>query len=1766
MLQKSQRAAQLRAEREARLSASQGDQTAAHTLPVESALFGAGVFERRRSVTLAKIGGAEDDGSACDMYGSTRVGHNIRVQIQNSRARRISGLADEMGADPHSPLAVYFGGDPDAEAKALLELEKMMGERASREVLLKAAKRAPLAPERPVVDMLSSSSLQVSWRKHAKESALIHSWQLQIREDNPDAMQMRAWFEVSGLSAKEAYECGVEAARMSEGTAEESKREGGGGGGERKGENRLKLDSQEVSPWVVIPNALLDGQDRSIELSRLPPASNFFEFRVRAQSPAGGWGPFSQTSGWVCTPQPELTRPSPPTLAESTDSTIALRWEYPSSGEVSVTSFELYGRRSADAPWKRLCSGSMMSHVVGRRGNLLAPGTSYSFFLRAHGLDGKSLDSQTVCYMTESLSGTGNDDDGAGIVDTDNSKSSGRGGVLPLGWATATDAEGREYFYHESGVTQWTLPERYRLPAKDVPFERKRFEFLLYCWGHTTGTRDPYDIEVDRGNLLFDSVSRLSRASPEDLRKRLRVTFAGEAGIDSGGLAKDWYVEIVKEVLNSEICMFRRHETGVYDIDPRSNINGDISNREYFTFVGKVLAKAVFERQICSAHLTRATLKQIVCEDVTLEDMRDVDPAYYCGLRWMLENDIDGVIYETFTVAIEEFGSIQEVELVQGGSTIEVTNENKHEYISEVVKFRLCTSVKKQMQALCDGFYSLIPKRAAACLRPDELRLLFNGTHEIDVKDLKSKTRYTGGLHENSLVVLLFWQLMSKLSVLDRAKIIRFATGSPGIPLDGLEPDFTMTAATSEGATDGAALPVAHTCFNQLVLPSYQKLETLREKMFYAIPIARSRLYSSLRMAWDREAEKDIREFLPVKTPAFQEKQRGSIRLGFKSRKTERYTFKYPAANTLRRVRHHHAVQHQALMDGLPVPRPLACETRPRTAGLSHARTAPELKLVVERYRVVAEKAEQMKEVQRMRAIGFSNLKLDERDRLTPMEVRLPEATKWFKGQRVECNFKGMGRWYPGTIARIHHNFPSVHPTFDVRYEWGQKYELQVPENRLRWCPTRRPRWRVGQIVVVNYQGSGRWYTAVVAKVNDDGSRSADIRYDGKMWPIYEAGVPTHCMKAVEWFIGQAVLANFKGRGRWYPAHVESIENRTEAPGDAASLSVSYDKLGLRGDVKRIERGVPQECLRPLLKEMGPTADRSLPILIGDNWSTMLPPLGPHVEIQKHTNHAWFWGSTAHSQLTKTKAKAKGAIVKKVAAPNPKPNSGKVQPECTDRFGRNIAPAFASSESELESSSGGSGNSGSAARYNEDGHRIVKKARPKLFSEMMKNADEETSSKKKKKQCRKKQQQKTKRNMDKQEAILAISRPSSLPYKRAGAGLEQVTVAMPAKYASRAGFTVRKHALHIDGTDYRTRPGEARVFATMLPGGTMALREELQRLTSGNSNVHLTTAEERINMRPIISNTASLNSDDTMSRVNISGETDLPFHRLSPAATRTLYNRAQRGDLAHVRDALQINPEAVHHVMEATGRNLLHAAAKGCHVELIEYLLFLGADATLKDHFGRLPVDYAYEGHDSASGQQQSWEAIGALSTLTFLEAAKHGVLERVHYLLTKRGVDVNAANPYGMTALHFAAINASVPLVEMLTEHGASWKSVNNVGQTPYDIATESPSAKALHAARKLGLARIQDASAHPMHLQVPSLSLVEDQITPPLAQRYGKSIRKRTKKHNMAEAERWNAPMSRKHTGPVPPVDAVEAFSEWIKEHAPHVDKGRQQNQNPR
>jgi E3 ubiquitin-protein ligase NEDD4 len=66
---------------------------------------------------------------------------------------------------------------------------------------------------------------------------------------------------------------------------------------------------------------------------------------------------------------------------------------------------------------------------------------------------------------------------------------------------------------------------------------------------------------------------------------------------------------------------------------------------------------------------------------VTLADMEGVDAEFHRTLTWTMENDITDVIYSTFSVDDERFGEKVIVDLKEGGRDIEVTNENKKEYV-----------------------------------------------------------------------------------------------------------------------------------------------------------------------------------------------------------------------------------------------------------------------------------------------------------------------------------------------------------------------------------------------------------------------------------------------------------------------------------------------------------------------------------------------------------------------------------------------------------------------------------------------------------------------------------------------------------------------------------------------------------------------------------------------------------------------------------------------------------------------------------------------------------------------------------------------------------------------------------------------------------------------------------------------------------------------------------------------------------------------------
>ncbi|KAI8460869.1 hypothetical protein BY996DRAFT_6429551 [Phakopsora pachyrhizi] len=296
---------------------------------------------------------------------------------------------------------------------------------------------------------------------------------------------------------------------------------------------------------------------------------------------------------------------------------------------------------------------------------------------------------------------------------------------------------------------------------------------------------------------------------------KLSVRFYDEEGVDA-----------VKQIAA---------DSKTYQPNRASSVNPD--HLGFFTFCGRVIGKALYDGRVVDAYFTLAFYKHLLGVGVGLSDLESVDPDHHRSLKWMLENDIDEIFELTFSVEADDFGSTRIVDLKPDGRNIPVTNENKAEYVQLLVQNRLTVSIQEQIDAFKKGFDEIIPRDLVRIFSATELQLLLNGLPDINVEDWRANTE----LHQfqqSDSTVTWFWRAVRSFDQEERAKLLQFATGSSRVPLEGfgaLQGAQGATKFSLVNAHTKNILPSAHTCFNQIDLPSYNSYEDLRKMLLIAI-------------------------------------------------------------------------------------------------------------------------------------------------------------------------------------------------------------------------------------------------------------------------------------------------------------------------------------------------------------------------------------------------------------------------------------------------------------------------------------------------------------------------------------------------------------------------------------------------------------------------------------------------------------------------------------------------------------------------------------------------------------------------------------------------------------------------------------------------------------------------------------------------------------------------------------------------------------------
>lgn len=163
---------------------------------------------------------------------------------------------------------------------------------------------------------------------------------------------------------------------------------------------------------------------------------------------------------------------------------------------------------------------------------------------------------------------------------------------------------------------------------------------------------------------------------------------------------REFFFLLSHEMFNPFYCLFEysAHDNYTLQINPHSGINPEHLN--YFRFIGRVVGLAIFHRRFLDAFFIGAFYKMILKKKVVLADMEGVDADFHRNLTWMLyvvflvarvylslttvanrENDITDILELTFSTEDSRFGETVTIDLKPDGQNIEVTNENKREYV-----------------------------------------------------------------------------------------------------------------------------------------------------------------------------------------------------------------------------------------------------------------------------------------------------------------------------------------------------------------------------------------------------------------------------------------------------------------------------------------------------------------------------------------------------------------------------------------------------------------------------------------------------------------------------------------------------------------------------------------------------------------------------------------------------------------------------------------------------------------------------------------------------------------------------------------------------------------------------------------------------------------------------------------------------------------------------------------------------------------------------
>ncbi|WVQ98113.1 hypothetical protein IAU59_005235 [Kwoniella sp. CBS 9459] len=342
--------------------------------------------------------------------------------------------------------------------------------------------------------------------------------------------------------------------------------------------------------------------------------------------------------------------------------------------------------------------------------------------------------------------------------------------------------------------------------------------------------------KIRRNRLAEDGFDELSGVGPA-LKGRIEITFYDkygleEAGIDGGGLFKEFLTSLSKDVFDTNRGLWLATDQNELYPNPHSYAT-EPHQLNWYRFIGQVLGKAIYEGILVDVSFANFFLAKWLGRQSYLDDLNSMDKDLYKGLTILKSYPKPEELALNFAITEDDFGVKRTIELVPGGAEIGVTAENRHEYIQLVCRYKLDKQIAAQSKAFFNGLSDLIDAKWLRMFDQQELQQLIGGEEApIDIDDLRAHCSMDG--FPDDTTPRLFWHVVKRFSQEEKRALLRFVTSCSRPPLLGFAYLYPKFGVKFNGS-DTERLPSASSCFNLLKLPGYTTERALRAKLLQAI-------------------------------------------------------------------------------------------------------------------------------------------------------------------------------------------------------------------------------------------------------------------------------------------------------------------------------------------------------------------------------------------------------------------------------------------------------------------------------------------------------------------------------------------------------------------------------------------------------------------------------------------------------------------------------------------------------------------------------------------------------------------------------------------------------------------------------------------------------------------------------------------------------------------------------------------------------------------